>query len=96
MARSFEEILSLVRQAQIEAFKVIRPGMEACQVDAVARGFLEKHGLAKHFGHSLGHGVGLDIHETPRITSKSGALLSEGMVITIEPGVYLNRFGVRL
>jgi Xaa-Pro aminopeptidase len=96
MARSFERILSLVRQAQEEAFKVIRPGIEACQVDAAARGFLEKYGLAKHFGHSLGHGVGLEIHEAPRITSKSGAVLSEGMVITIEPGVYLKKFGVRL
>jgi Xaa-Pro aminopeptidase len=96
MARSFEKILSLVGQAQEEAFKVIRPGIPASQVDAAARGFLEKHDLAKHFGHSLGHGVGLDIHEAPRITGKSGALLSEGMVITIEPGVYLKRFGVRL
>lgn len=96
MSRSFERILSLVRLAQEEAFKVIRPGIKASEVDAAARSFLGKYDLAKHFGHSLGHGVGLDIHETPRITSKSGALLSEGMVITIEPGVYLNRFGVRL
>jgi Xaa-Pro aminopeptidase len=96
MARSFERILSLVRLAQEEAFKVIRPGVKACEVDFAARSFLEKYDLVKHFGHSLGHGVGLDIHENPRITGKSGAVLSEGMVITIEPGVYLNRFGVRL
>jgi Xaa-Pro aminopeptidase len=96
MARSFERILTLVRLAQEEAFQVIRPGIKASEVDKAVRAFLEKYDLAKHFGHSLGHGVGLDIHEIPRITSKSGAVLSEGMVITIEPGVYLKRFGVRL
>ncbi len=96
MSRSFERILSLVRQAQQEAIRVIKPGVEARTVDLAARGFLEKHGLAQYFGHSLGHGVGLDIHESPRISDKSGAILSKGMVITIEPGVYLKKYGVRL
>jgi Xaa-Pro aminopeptidase len=96
MPRSFERVLSLVRLAQIEAFKVIRPGIEAKKVDFAARGFLDKYGLAERFGHSLGHGVGLDVHELPRISGKSGVTLSEGMVITVEPGVYLKKYGVRL
>lgn len=96
MTHSFEKVLSLIRQSQQEAFKVIRPGVMAKDVDQAARGFLEKHGLAQYFGHSLGHGVGLDVHEDPRISQKSGAILVEGMVITIEPGVYFpGKYGVR-
>ena len=97
MSHSLRKVLSLIRGAQEEAFKVIRPGIEAKVVDAAARGYLAKHGLARYFGHSLGHGVGLDVHEDPRISQKSGAILQEGMVITVEPGVYFpNKYGVRL
>ncbi|MBF0122908.1 MAG: aminopeptidase P family protein [Candidatus Omnitrophica bacterium] len=97
MAHSLGKVLSLIRGAQEEAFKVIRPGIEAKAVDAAARGYLEKHGLAKYFGHSLGHGVGQDVHEDPRISSKSGVILQEGMVFTVEPGVYFpGKYGIRL
>ncbi len=97
MPRSFEKRLSLIRNAQEEAYKVIRLGVPSQAVDAAARGFLERNGLAQYFGHSLGHGVGLQTHEMPRVSSKSGEILLENMIITIEPGVYFpGRYGVRL
>lgn len=97
MARSLRENLSLIRGAQEEAFRIIRPGIKARAVDAAARGFLDRHGLAGYFGHSLGHGVGLEVHEDPRISMKSGVILQEGMVFTVEPGVYFpGQYGVRL
>ncbi|NLE65072.1 MAG: aminopeptidase P family protein [Elusimicrobia bacterium] len=97
MARSFQENLSFIRQAQKEAYKVIKPGVRAKDADGAARGFLDKNGLAERFGHSLGHGVGLNIHEDPSISCRSGAVLSKGMVITVEPGVYFTgKYGVRL
>ena len=67
------------------------------EIDGVARNYLAKNGLAKYFGHALGHGVGLDIHESPRLAQTNPAVLKEGMVITVEPAVYIpNRFGVRI
>ena len=62
-----------------------------------ARNYLKKHGLAKYFGHALGHGVGLEIHEDPRVGQMNTALLREGSVITVEPAVYIpNKFGIRI
>ncbi|MBF0570127.1 MAG: aminopeptidase P family protein [Candidatus Omnitrophica bacterium] len=96
MPTSLGKVLSLIKASQREAVKVIRPGVAAKAVDAASRSFLEKHGLARHFGHSLGHGVGMDVHEGPRLSEKSGAILQENMVVTIEPGVYFpGKYGVR-
>ncbi|MBF0388339.1 MAG: aminopeptidase P family protein [Candidatus Omnitrophica bacterium] len=97
MPDSFKKSLLAIRGAQEAAFQKIRPGVPAKVVDATAREYLEKHGLARYFGHSLGHGVGLDTHEMPRLSTKSGDDLLENMVVTIEPGVYFpGRYGVRL
>lgn len=97
MSRSFKRELSMIKDAQWEAMKKIKHGALAKDIDATARKYLKKYNMDQYFGHSLGHGVGLDIHEMPRISSKSGAVLLENMVITIEPGVYLpNKYGVRL
>jgi Xaa-Pro aminopeptidase len=86
-----------VYQAQQNAIKLIKPGVCIADVDRAARGFLEEKGFGKYFGHSLGHGVGLEIHESPRISQTNKAVLKEGMVITVEPAVYLpNKFGIRL
>jgi Xaa-Pro aminopeptidase len=83
--------------AQREAIALIKPGVTCAEVDTQARKVLRKFGLAKYFGHSLGHGVGLDIHESPRLSSQSTSILEEGMVVTVEPGVYIpNQFGVRV
>ena len=71
--------------------------MKASDVDKIARDIISDAGYGKNFGHSTGHGVGLDIHEKPYVSPKSEDILSENMVITVEPGIYLeNQFGVRI
>jgi len=91
------QVFDALTLAQQEAISLIKPGMSCSQVDAQARKVLRKFGLAKYFGHSLGHGVGLDIHEAPRLSSQSTSLLEAGMVVTVEPGVYIpNQFGIRV
>src|SRR5262249_47462231 len=83
--------------AQREAISLIKPGVACSVVDAQARKVLRKYGLAKYFGHSLGHGVGLDIHEMPRLSSQSTSLLEAGMGVTVEHGVYVpQEFGIRV
>jgi Xaa-Pro aminopeptidase len=91
------EINDYVRVAQQKAIKIIKPGICIAEVDKAARGFLASKGLDQYFGHALGHGVGLDIHESPRLSSQNTSVLKPGMVITVEPAVYLpNKFGIRL
>jgi Xaa-Pro aminopeptidase len=94
---SYAKALTAVRLAQKEAITMIKPGVAVADVDQKARNVLRKFGLAKYFGHSLGHGVGLDIHENPRLSCKSNALLEPGMIVTVEPGVYIpGEFGIRV
>jgi Xaa-Pro aminopeptidase len=87
------KIYDIVREAQERAIAAIRPGERMCDVDAVARGYIRKHGFGKYFGHGLGHGVGLDIHEPPRLSWMSEEPLAPGMVVTVEPGIYLPGVG---
>jgi len=97
MPTSYRDVLSVVHDAQQEAFKVIRPGVLGKDVDAAVRNYLKKHGLAERFTHSLGHGVGMEVHEAPRLSLSSDAILEENMVCTVEPGVYFpGKYGVRL
>lgn len=97
MPASYRKVLAIVRDAQHEAFKVIRSGVLAKDVDAAVRGYLRKHELAEYFTHSLGHGVGMDVHEAPRLAVHSDAVLKENMVCTVEPGVYFpGKYGIRL
>jgi Xaa-Pro aminopeptidase len=91
------EVNDFVKESQQEAIKIIKPGVCIAEIDLAARDYLHTKKLAKYFGHSLGHGVGLDIHEAPGVSHKNTSLLKEGMVITIEPGVYIpNKFGIRI
>jgi Xaa-Pro aminopeptidase len=86
-----------VRQAQEAAIAAVRPGMSVAEVDAAARAVLRKAGLGRYFTHSTGHGVGLEIHEGPRVAPGQKDLLQPGMVITIEPGVYFpGKWGIRI
>jgi len=86
-----------VREAQQAAVKAVRPGIAVGEVDAAARKVLRKAGLGRYFTHSTGHGVGLEIHEAPRVAAGQRDILQPGMVITIEPGVYLpGKWGVRI
>lgn len=97
MTPSYKKVFEATALAQREAIKMIKPGIPVADVDAQARKVLRKFGLAKYFGHSLGHGVGLEIHENPRLSVKSQAILEPGMIVTVEPGVYLpGKFGVRV
>jgi len=92
-----KQVFDALTLAQREAISMIKPGVACSQVDAQARKVLRKFGLAKYFGHSLGHGVGLDIHEAPRLSSQSTSILEAGMVVTVEPGVYIpGEFGIRV
>lgn len=94
---SVTEAYHAVEEAQKRAIAAIRPGVPAKDVDSAARDFLKTKKLDRFFGHSLGHGVGLDIHESPRISSKSTVRLKTNMMFTVEPGVYLpDRFGIRI
>ena len=86
-----------VREAQQAAINAVRPGTRVGEVDGEARKVLRKEGLGRYFTHSTGHGVGLEIHEAPRVAAGQEEVLKPGMVITIEPGVYFpGKWGVRI
>ncbi|MBZ5719217.1 MAG: Xaa-Pro peptidase family protein [Acidobacteriia bacterium] len=86
-----------VREAQQAAVEAVRPGSRLSEVDGAARKYLKKNGLGRYFSHSTGHGVGLEIHEAPRVAAGQAEVLRPGMVITIEPGVYVpGKWGVRI
>ncbi|HAL46121.1 MAG: aminopeptidase P family protein [SAR202 cluster bacterium] len=89
----FSEIYDIVLGAQLAAEEAVRPGVTGGEIDAVARDFIDDAGYGKRFGHGLGHGVGLAVHELPRIGSGSPDVLVDGMVFTVEPGVYLPEWG---
>ena len=87
----------LVLRAQEAALAALRPGPTGREIDAVARDIIDAAGHAEHFGHGLGHGVGLEIHEGPRLSRTGEAPLAAGMIVTVEPGVYVpGRFGIRI
>ncbi|MCR4941211.1 MAG: M24 family metallopeptidase [Campylobacter sp.] len=92
-----QEIYDIVLAAQNAAIQAVRVGLRAKDIDAAARTVIAEAGYEKYFIHSTGHGVGVDIHELPMINFKSDTIIKEGMVFSIEPGIYLpNEFGVRI
>ena len=92
-----QKIYDIVLKSQEVGIKKARAGVKACEVDRACKDVIEKAGYGEWFIHSTGHGVGLDIHELPVISSRSETVLEEGMVCTIEPGIYLpEEFGVRI
>jgi Xaa-Pro aminopeptidase len=91
------EAYALVQQAQAASLAAVRPGPAGKAVDAVARDIIASAGHGEHFGHGLGHGVGMEVHEAPRLARTADAALVAGHVVTVEPGVYLpGRGGVRI
>ncbi len=88
-----KEIYNLVLKANEEALKSIKPGIKCFELDKVARDIIIKGGYGDKFGHGLGHGVGAEIHEAPRLSPKSTDTLASGMIITDEPGIYIEGFG---
>jgi Xaa-Pro aminopeptidase len=92
-----QRIFRAVRDAHDRAIDALKPGMEAREVDRIARRSIEKAGFGKYFLHGLGHGVGLEVHEAPSVSPYGKRALEEGMIFTIEPGVYIEGIGgVRL
>ncbi|MDR0918212.1 MAG: aminopeptidase P family protein [Oscillospiraceae bacterium] len=92
-----KNVYDIVLTAQIKALNAVSAGIDSKTLDRVARDYISQSGYGEFFGHSLGHGVGLEIHEEPAVSEKSNYTLQEGNVITIEPGIYLpGQFGVRI
>lgn len=97
VADEMRDVYELVERAQAESLAAVAPGPLGSEVDAVAREIIDAAGHGEHFGHGLGHGVGMEVHEEPRLSKSGKAPLVAGNVVTVEPGVYLpGRFGVRI
>ncbi|UCF84591.1 MAG: aminopeptidase P family protein [Desulfobacteraceae bacterium] len=93
----FKKIYSTVRQALVTSLKEIHPGVDSNYPDAIARQIISDAGFGEYFGHGLGHGVGLATHERPRLAPQKPVKLKKGMVVTVEPGIYIpEKGGVRL
>ncbi|VAX15872.1 Aminopeptidase YpdF (MP-, MA-, MS-, AP-, NP-specific) [hydrothermal vent metagenome] len=91
------KIYDIVLEANRAAIEFVRPGVTTKEIDNVARSIIKKAGYGGAFGHGTGHGVGLDIHENPRVSWNDGSVVEDGMVFTIEPGIYLpKKGGVRI
>ena len=91
------DIYELVQRAQAAALAAVRPGPTGKEVDAVAREIIDGAGHAEHFGHGLGHGVGMEVHEGPRLSRLGDVVLAAGHIVTVEPGVYVpGDAGVRI
>lgn len=96
-SKLYKEVYDLVLKANLAAIAAAKPGMTGKALDKVARDVITKGGFGKCFGHSLGHGVGYEIHEAPAASKKSETVLKPGMSVTIEPGIYLeDNLGVRI
>lgn len=92
-----KKIYNIVLEAQLKALDSVKSGITGSELDKAARQYIEDNGYGGAFGHSLGHGVGMEIHEYPNASSKSKTVLKPNMVVTIEPGIYLpSEFGVRI
>ena len=87
------EAYEVTKKAHDLSVSAVRPGIDCRQLDAIARGYIESCGFGEFFGHGLGHGVGLEIHEKPTISSRSNQIVEEGMIFTIEPGIYIPGLG---
>jgi Xaa-Pro aminopeptidase len=87
------EVYEVVRLANERAVHAVRPGMSGRDADAVARGYIEDRGFGETFGHSLGHGIGLEVHEAPRLAKTADRPLVQGAVVTVEPGIYRPGWG---
>lgn len=88
-----KEIYAVTLEAQELALKAIKPGMTGIEADAIARDYITSKGYGEAFGHSTGHGIGLEVHESPGLSSKSETVLEPNMVVTVEPGIYLPEIG---
>ncbi|CAM4232652.1 M24 family metallopeptidase [Paenibacillus tarimensis] len=88
-----KEIYNIVLEAQLYALEHIKPGMTGREADALTRDIITRYGYGEFFGHGTGHGLGMEIHEAPRLSLKSDTILTPGMTVTVEPGIYIPQFG---
>lgn len=91
--KKMEEIYRIVLEAQLAGIDAVREGVPASAADRAAREVIRRHGYGGNFGHSTGHGLGLQVHESPRLSSRDNSILRKGMVVTVEPGIYLPGWG---
>ena len=84
-----KEIYAITLEAQELALKGIKPGMTGIEADAIARDYIKSKGYGEAFGHSTGHGIGMEVHEAPGLSFRSETVLEPNMVVTVEPGIYL-------
>ena len=97
ISKEARTVYEIVKESQRAGLAVVRPQKTCKSVDEICRKIIEKHHYGPHFIHSTGHGIGLDVHESPNITSKSTTKLKKYMAVTVEPGIYIpNKFGVRI
>lgn len=92
-SKRYRKLHRLVRRAQLAGVAAVRAGTRACDADKAARDIIAGAGYGDYFGHSLGHGVGLAVHEEPRLSSRSNKKLKAGMIVTVEPGIYIPDWG---
>lgn len=88
-----KEIYEIVLEAQKRGVAHIKAGLSGREADAICREYIASHGYGEHFGHSTGHGIGLDVHEGPTLSTKSETILQAGMIVTVEPGIYIPGLG---
>ncbi|RDI41182.1 M24 family metallopeptidase [Falsibacillus pallidus] len=88
-----KEIYDIVLDSQLKSMELIKPGMTGIEADAIARDYITEKGYGDQFGHSLGHGIGLEVHEGPGLSVRSDIVLKPGMVVTVEPGIYVQGLG---
>lgn len=89
----YNEILQIVQEAASLGRAAVKPGIKASEIDNVCRSYIASKGYSNFFVHSTGHGLGIDVHEFPYVSTKSDIILEEGMVITVEPGIYIEGIG---
>lgn len=87
------EIYDIVLEAQLQTLEQIKPGMTGAEGDALARDVIKRYGYGDFFGHGTGHGLGMEVHEAPRLSMQGDVVLKPGMTVTVEPGIYLPDFG---
>ncbi|MFD2214066.1 M24 family metallopeptidase [Metabacillus endolithicus] len=88
-----KKIYSIVLEAQLRGMSGIKPGLTGKQADALTRDYIKEQGYGEYFGHSTGHGLGMEVHEGPALSFKSDTVLEQGMVVTVEPGIYVAGLG---
>jgi Xaa-Pro aminopeptidase len=91
--KKIEEIYNIVLEAQIKSIEAVRPGLNTSELDSIARTIISDYGYEEEFGHGLGHGLGIEVHELPAVKKSDGIKLKKNMVITIEPGIYISGLG---